>query len=82
LRHRSAGAVIADICLDLGIGPSHPLWNEVLMVVTEFGGSFVRLFKRTMDRMFRWFTDPSMLDEHGWPAPGSPLAAAYGTGPP
>ena len=82
LRHRSAGAVIVDICLDLGIVPSHPLWHEVMFVVTEFGGNFVTLFKETMHRVCAWFADPSMLDEHGWPAPGSPLAAAYSTGPP
>jgi hypothetical protein len=82
IRHRSAGAVIAEICQDLGLVPSHPLWREVMDVVTEFGGNFATLFKRTMHRVSAWIADPSALDRQGWPAPGSALAAAYGTGPP
>jgi hypothetical protein len=27
------GVVIADICRDLGIVPSHPLWGEVMTEV-------------------------------------------------
>ena len=29
IRRRPIGAVIADICLDLGILPDHPLWRDV-----------------------------------------------------
>jgi hypothetical protein len=43
LRHRSIGDVITDICNDLGIGPSHPLWREVQAAVRDENGSAVRL---------------------------------------
>ena len=82
LRHRPAGAVIADICRDLGIGPAHPLWSEVMLVVTEFGGSFVKLVKHVVDQLYSWVTDPSAAKDGGRPAPWPPAAAACGTGPP
>jgi hypothetical protein len=46
LRRRPIGAVVADICRDLGIMPSHPLWREVQMAVIRHGGNLARL---TMD---------------------------------
>jgi hypothetical protein len=78
LRHRPAAAVIADICRDLGITPAHPLWDEVMMVITEHGGNFVRLLKDALDRLCAWSTDPSLLDDDGW----TQTATACGTGPP
>ena len=33
VRRRPIGAVIADICRDLGIMPSHPLWRELQFVI-------------------------------------------------
>jgi hypothetical protein len=76
------GAVIADICRDLGIVPAHPLWQEVMMVVSEHGGSFVKLLKDTLARLSSWRTDPSWVDAD-WtlPPPPQPVAAC-GTGPP
>jgi hypothetical protein len=79
-RHRPVGAVIVDICRDFGIGPSHPLWGEVMMVVTEFGGNLVALIKDIVDRLCWWSTDPAAFEQAGWPAPQA--AAACGTGPP
>jgi len=81
LRHRPVGEVIADICRDLGIARSHPLWGEMLMVVTEFGGNFVKLFKDVQARVSLRFTDPT-LTEDNWPVPLPQTAAACGTGPP
>ena len=81
LRHRPIGEVVADICRDLGITKSHPLWGEVMMVVTEFGGNYVKLLNDVLDRMHVWFADPSALSQ-GWPAPCPQPAAACGTGPP
>jgi hypothetical protein len=46
--------VIADICHDLGIVPVHPLWGEVMMIVTEFGGSIVKLIEDVIDRLCFW----------------------------
>ena len=82
LRHRPVGAVIADICRDLGIVPAHPLWREVMLVITEHGGSIVKLLKDTMDRVFASFADPSAVEQDGWPAPWQQAVAACGTGPP
>jgi hypothetical protein len=81
-RHRPIGAVVADICRDLGIVPSSPLWDEVMMVVTEFGGNYVRLFSDVVDRVCTWFDDPGAAAGERSPAPWSQAAAACGTGPP
>ena len=80
VRHRPIGAVIADICSDLGITQSHPLWNEVMMVVTEFGGNAVALIKDALDRLCWWSTDPSAFGLVEWP--DWQAAAACSTGPP
>ena len=78
VRRRPIGAVIADICRDLGIRPSHPLWRELCLVVIRHGGSLVDLLKVAYDMMTRnplpgWFATPASL-------PPSPAATA--TGPP
>ena len=81
LRHRPVGEVIADICRDLGIVQSHPLWGEVLMVVNEFGGNYVRLFKDILDRVNVWILEACAL-ENERPMPLPQAVAACGTGPP
>ena len=45
VRRRPIGAVIADICRDLGIMPNHPLWPELSEVIVCHGGNLVRLVK-------------------------------------
>ena len=82
LRHRPLGAVVADICRDLGIGPSHPLWREVMSVVIEFGGNYAKLLSDVLERLCAWMADPSALEDDGWQAPWPDTAAACGTGPP
>jgi hypothetical protein len=82
LRDRPAGDVIADICRDLGIVPSHPLWGEIWMVVTEFGGNVMRLYKNMTDRLCAGFTDPSLLKDDRWAEQYAPAAAVGATGPP
>jgi hypothetical protein len=82
LRHRPAAAVIADICRDLGIVPAHPLWGEVMAVLSEHGGGFVKYFKNVMDRMCAWLTARAAVYAEAQPAPRSQPAAACGTGPP
>jgi hypothetical protein len=52
VRRRPIGAVIADICRDLGIMPSHPLWRELSLVIIEHGGSLARLVKDILDQAF------------------------------
>jgi hypothetical protein len=82
LRHRPAAAVIADICRDLGIVPAHPLWGEVMAVLSEHGGGFVKYFKNVMDRMCLWLTARAAAYAEARPAPRSQPAAACSTGPP
>ena len=82
LRHRPVGAVIADICRNLGIVPSNPLWDEVMMVVTEFGGDPAKLLMDAAARVCARFPDLNWVPQDRPPAPWSQPAAACGTGPP
>ncbi len=43
VRGRPIGAVIGDICRDLGIDGTHPLWAEVLDAITAHGGNLARM---------------------------------------
>jgi hypothetical protein len=52
VRRQPIGAVLADICRDLGIAPSHPLWDELHRAINEYGGSYIRL---VMDRLNQAF---------------------------
>jgi hypothetical protein len=82
LRHRPAAAVIADICRDLGIVPAHPLWGEVMAVLSGHGGNVMKFFKEVMARLFAALAAVSGSDAEGWPVlPPYPIAAG-GTGPP
>jgi hypothetical protein len=80
VRRRSIGAVIADICRDLGIRPNHPLWRELRDAIVRYGGSLARLVKDICDCAFQTPASP-------WPL-SSPLApilrspAPSGTDPP
>jgi hypothetical protein len=50
VRHRPIGAVLADICNDLGIVASHPLWRELHDAVDRHGGNFIRVMRDMMRR--------------------------------
>jgi len=50
LRHRPVGAVLADICRDLGIGLDFPLWLELSDTIGETGGNVVKLSMETIER--------------------------------
>ncbi|HME20161.1 MAG TPA: hypothetical protein VKI44_02140 [Acetobacteraceae bacterium] len=52
LRRRPIGAVIADICRDLGIVPSHPLWRDVQLEIIRHGGSLAGLVKDILNQAF------------------------------
>ena len=83
IRHRPVGAVIIDICHDLGIVPANPLWDEIMMVVTEFGGSYVTLIGGAADRASARFPELfELLAREEWPAEWPEVQAAFGTGPP
>jgi hypothetical protein len=75
VRQRPIGAVLADICRDLGIVPSHPLWWELMVLVPEHGGNFPALFEDIWGRV---------LPQTGRHPPGAspPSLAPAATGPP
>jgi hypothetical protein len=73
VRRRPIGAVIADICRDLGITCDHPLWRELQHAIITEGGSYARLVTEIIDRAAQLFAD-------AWSAGAPPTPA--GTGPP
>jgi hypothetical protein len=78
VRRRPIGAVIADICRDLGIMPNHPLWRELQHAIIRYGGSLAGLVKDILGRAFpRPATTPS-----GSLAPLPASLAPASTGPP
>jgi hypothetical protein len=95
IRRRKAGAVLADICFDLGIGTNHPLWPQLRSVINENGGNatalMLRIFKREHKAMEHgrtgvWAPKPVPIfpaqfppEPPAWPAPP---AEASGAGPP
>ncbi len=52
VRRQPIGAVLADICRDLGIPPSHPLWDELHRAINHYGGNYIRLVMERLDRAF------------------------------
>jgi hypothetical protein len=62
--------------------PSHPLWEEVMMVVTEFGGNLETLVNDALDRICACVTDPTTIEQDGSSSPWPETAAACSTGPP
>ena len=85
VRRRPIGAVIVDICCDLGIAPGdidRPFWDEINHAVIMYGGNLVPFFNDLSERL--WAFGPGELSDEaypGWlePPPRSPVP---GTGPP
>ena len=82
VRRRPVGAVIVDICHDLGIAPGHldrAFWDELAHAIIAYGGSlsgfFISLNKRLFSAILRADTDPA------WPASPQRLPVPA-TGPP
>jgi hypothetical protein len=78
VRRRPIGAVIADICRDLGILPSHPLWRELQHAIIRYDGSLANLMKDILDRAFPL---PATARSRS-PAPPPASLAPASTGPP
>jgi hypothetical protein len=78
VRHQPIGAVIADICRDLGITPRHPLWRELQLVIIREGGSLARLVSDMLDQVFPM---PAIIPARSPTLPRQIPAAAC-TGPP
>jgi hypothetical protein len=82
IRHHPAGAILVDICRELGIVPSHSLWRELSHAIVENGGSLVTLFKDACKRLGLWPTYPPATARPAGSPPHPPAAKARGTGPP
>jgi hypothetical protein len=79
-RRQPIGAAIADICRDLGILPSHPLWREVARAMAVHGGNLARLLNDLIHRSFQPLLAGHIPDDT--PALFLAPPALGGTGPP
>lgn len=52
VRCQPIGAVLADICRDLGIAPSYPLWRELHLAINEYGGNWLRMAMERLNQAF------------------------------
>lgn len=50
IRRRPVGAVLADICRDLGLTFRHPLWRELQDAIIHYNGNYARLVTDILDR--------------------------------
>jgi hypothetical protein len=82
IRRRPAGAVLADICRDLGIVPSNPLWRELSAAIISYGGNLAALLGDIFDRHGLLLTPPPAAVQPAGPAPILPSTVRPGTGPP
>ena len=82
VRRRPIGAVIADICRDLGIMPSNPLWRELPLAIIANGGNLATLVKDILHRVFPFPINPPATVLPGGPTPYLPFGVKPGTGPP
>ncbi len=81
VRRRPIGAVIADICRDIGIMPSNRLWPEIRHLITIYRGNLARLVKDSLDQLFQ--THPALAwPSTPLPASAVPSPAPSGIGPP
>ena len=78
VRRQPIGAVIADICRDLGILPSHPLWRELQIAIIRECGNFAGLVKDILEQAF----PIAASAPPGSPAPPLRFLGPVRTGPP
>ncbi len=78
-RRRPIGAVIGDICRDLGIVPAHPLWREISSVMLENDGNVGTLLKHIFRRAFVHPDNPPAI---GPATSVPPPTIALSSGPP
>ena len=52
VRRQPIGVVLADICRDLGIARGHPLWDELHLAITLYGGNARRVFMEWLNRAY------------------------------
>ena len=80
VRRRPIGAVIADICRDLRILPSHPLWRDIQNAINKHGGSYIRLLKDLLRRNYQLAVE--LVAPYDSPCPSVSSPASASTGPP
>src|SRR5271165_6866695 len=72
VRRRPIGAVIVDICCDLGIAPGHldrAFWDEINHAIMMYGGSLAGFLANLHRRLFDFGSgDHSDCAGPGWPA--------------
>jgi hypothetical protein len=85
VRRRPVGAVIADICHDLGITPGQldrAFWEELSHAIIAYGGSLAGFLGNLNRRLFTFGSgDHSDRADPGWPA-ALPRLPTPATGPP
>ncbi len=85
VRSRPVGAVIADICRDLGIAPGEldrAFWEELNLAIISYGGTYAGVLHDLIHRSFAFmFGDHANTADPGAPASSSRLPA-LATGPP
>jgi hypothetical protein len=82
VRRRPVGAVIADICRDLGITPGQvdrAFWDELRHAIIVYGGSLAGFLGSLSRRLFA--CGSADRADPGWPAAPQRLPAPA-TGPP
>jgi hypothetical protein len=80
VRRRPIGAVIADICRDLGILPSHPLWRELQLAIIRHGGNLATFYKEMNQRLFP--VNLTATSREAWPLMRAPPPGWRNTRPP
>jgi hypothetical protein len=85
VRNRPVGAVIADICRDLGIAPGEldrVFWEELNLAIISYGGTCAGILDDLINCSFAFmFGDHAETADTGPPA-SSPRLPALATGPP
>jgi hypothetical protein len=85
VRRRPVGAVITDICRDLGITPGQcdrAFWDELCHAINAYGGSLAGFLRDLSNRLFAFGSgDHADCADPGWPAAARRLPAPA-TGPP
>jgi hypothetical protein len=82
VRRRPIGAVIADICFDLGIMPSSPLWREISLAIIIHNGNLAPLFSNIFKRIRTMATGTPAPLPAVRPPPSLRPTLVPGTGPP
>jgi hypothetical protein len=84
VRSRPIGAVIADICRDLGIAPGDldgAFWDELNLAIISYGGTIAGIIGNQVDRSFA-FTFGDRADTADPGPPPAPSRLLPSTGPP